>query len=547
MNKNAFLLTCLVVLTLVAVPLAWPAPAAAASVTDGVQDVCVTHTETTELLAAAEQSSWNSWLQGLSGDRPVTIGGSPFIIKSRHSCYLFNGSPYGKAFDYILEQVAGWGFTGSYIEIDPFTLNSSYCSLTAKNLILTIPGTLHPDQVVILSAHLDDAPWNSTPLAPGAEDNGSGSVTLLEAARLMRYYNFDRTIKIIWFTGEEQGLVGSYAYVSDHDVSGVVGVVNMDMFGYDSNGDRCFELHVGNLDASDEVGQCFVHSITAYGLNLTYDYLGPGLGGGGSDHVPFWNQGIGAVEILENYSNQNLPLGCVGSDRNPYYHTTGDTIAHMSVPLGHSIAQAGLATVMDMALPQGRCFDAAPQVSLSIDQGQVHVSWDALPGAASYRIYRAENSCSTTFVQQAEVTGTSWNDANVDYGKTYAYQVEAVAANGLCISARSDCQEISFPDACSVPPANLAAAVNYRSVSLAWDPGNLATSYLVERRLLPGGDWTPAAETSSPDWVDSGVLPGDQLAYRVKAVIDNGLCQTPPSAELPVLVPYQVFMGYLEK
>jgi hypothetical protein len=441
MKTIFFFMTGLVILGLVIVPLAVPQPVAAASPVEP-QDTCVTHPATTEVLNTTTQAAWNDWLMNLSGVRPVSIGGKDYSIKTRHSCYLFNDSQYGKAFDYILEQVTNWGYSGSSLEIDPFTVFSYYCTLTGKNLIVTIPGTTHPEQEVILSAHLDNMPYNTTPYAPGAEDNASGSVTLLEAARLLRYYNFERTVKIIWFTGEEQGLLGSEAYVSDHPVGGVVGVVNLDMFGYDSDNDRCFELHVGDLAASNDVGQCFVHSIGAYGLNLSYDYLGPGLGEGGSDHVSFWNAGVGAVEVLENYSNQNLPLGCVGADENPWYHTTGDTVSRMNLPVGFNIARAGLATVMDLALPQGCCFEAAPQVSLAIEQGQVRVSWDSLPDAASYRIFRAEGSCYGAFTKQAEVTGTSWNDTNIENGKTYAYQVEAVTANTVCVSARSTCQEI---------------------------------------------------------------------------------------------------------
>ena len=54
-------------------------------------------------------------------------------------------------------------------------------------------------------------PWH---LAPGAEDNASGSAALLEAARLFNRYRFERTLQIIWFTGEEQGLLGSLAFTA---------------------------------------------------------------------------------------------------------------------------------------------------------------------------------------------------------------------------------------------------------------------------------------------------------------------------------------------
>ncbi len=97
-----------------------------------------------------------------------------------------------------------------------------------------------------MTAHLDSTSNKPQTEAPGAEDNASGVSALMEAARLFRYYKFDRTIKIIFFTGEEQGLHGSFAYTEDfrHESDNMLGVVNLDMFGYDADRDYCMELHV---------------------------------------------------------------------------------------------------------------------------------------------------------------------------------------------------------------------------------------------------------------------------------------------------------------
>lgn len=80
------------------------------------------------------------------------------------------------------------------------------------NTIAEIPGTVWPDEVVIVSAHLDS--WNG-PGSLGVVDNGTGSAVTLEAARLLAAVgaNPKRTIRFILWTGEEQGLLGSRAYV----------------------------------------------------------------------------------------------------------------------------------------------------------------------------------------------------------------------------------------------------------------------------------------------------------------------------------------------
>ncbi len=80
------------------------------------------------------------------------------------------------------------------------------------NTIAEIPGSVWPDEVVIVSAHLDS--WNG-PGSQGVVDNGTGSSVTLEAARILAAVGAKpkRTIRFILWTGEEQGLLGSRAYV----------------------------------------------------------------------------------------------------------------------------------------------------------------------------------------------------------------------------------------------------------------------------------------------------------------------------------------------
>jgi carboxypeptidase Q len=95
------------------------------------------------------------------------------------------------------------------------------------NTIATIPGTTRPDEYVVLSAHFDS--WHG---ATGATDNGTGTIVMLEAMRLLRaaYPNPARTIIVGHWGGEEQGLNGSRAFVSDRPevVQGMHALFNQD-------------------------------------------------------------------------------------------------------------------------------------------------------------------------------------------------------------------------------------------------------------------------------------------------------------------------------
>jgi hypothetical protein len=83
----------------------------------------------------------------------------------------------------------------------------------AANIIAEIPGTKKPDEVVMIGAHFDS--WHT---GTGANDNGAGSAVMMEVMRILKTLNLplDRTVRIGLWSGEEQGLLGSRAYVKAH-------------------------------------------------------------------------------------------------------------------------------------------------------------------------------------------------------------------------------------------------------------------------------------------------------------------------------------------
>ena len=83
----------------------------------------------------------------------------------------------------------------------------------SMNVIAEIPGTRKKDEIVMLGAHLDS--WNG---ATGATDNAAGCAVVMEAARILKALNLpmDRTVRMALWSGEEEGLLGSRAYVKEH-------------------------------------------------------------------------------------------------------------------------------------------------------------------------------------------------------------------------------------------------------------------------------------------------------------------------------------------
>ena len=150
------------------------------------------------------------------------------------------------------------------------------------NTVAEIRGTEKPEEVVILGAHLDS--WD---LGTGATDNGTGSTAVLEAARALQALGVKpkRTIRFVLFSGEEQGLNGSKAYVQAHkeELGKVSGVLV-----HDSGTGKVLTVGLMENYAARETLDRVL-----YPLTKTVGILEPTLRReGGSDHVPFDAAGV---------------------------------------------------------------------------------------------------------------------------------------------------------------------------------------------------------------------------------------------------------------
>ena len=149
------------------------------------------------------------------------------------------------------------------------------------NVVGEIKGTQLPNEYVMLSAHFDS--WDG---GSGATDNGTGSITMLEAMRLLKlaYPNPRRTILVGHWSGEEQGLNGSRGFVKDHPdiVSGLQALFNQD------NGTGRVEnmSASGFPDASASLARYLARVPADITRNIKFSFPG-NPSGGGTDHASF--------------------------------------------------------------------------------------------------------------------------------------------------------------------------------------------------------------------------------------------------------------------
>ncbi len=149
------------------------------------------------------------------------------------------------------------------------------------NVVGEIKGSELPNEYVMLSAHFDS--WDG---GSGATDNGTGTLTMLEAMRILKlvYPNPRRTILVGHWSGEEQGLIGSRAFVQDHPdiVTGLQALFNQD------NGTGRVESMSasGFPNASASLARYLSRIPADITRNIKFSFPGA-PGGGGTDHAAF--------------------------------------------------------------------------------------------------------------------------------------------------------------------------------------------------------------------------------------------------------------------
>jgi leucyl aminopeptidase len=134
-----------------------------------------------------------------------------------------------KAADYLRKELKK--LTGVTVKDHKYTMaGKGYV-----NLEVTIAGAAKADEYVFMGAHFDSNSDDATK-APGADDNASGTATVLEAARVLAGCRPARSVRLLFFSNEEKGTVGSRAYVKDLKTtlpaSKLVGYLNVDMVAY---------------------------------------------------------------------------------------------------------------------------------------------------------------------------------------------------------------------------------------------------------------------------------------------------------------------------
>lgn len=221
----------------------------------------------------------------------------------------------------------------SIIQRDSFTYNGKKLC----NLIIDKEGTETPDKYVYLTSHYD------TKNGPGANDNGSGTVILMEAARILKSIPIKTSLRFCHFSAEENGLIGSTHYVNTIAVPQRIDikiVFNIDEVGGVKTEPNLYitcERDESAPSANNAISAAYTDSL----MSLTETYtplLAKTYMAYGSDYVPFQEAGYTITGLYE-------------SNESPFVHTINDKIINMDTNYLLNVAQVVMAGTAEWVKP----------------------------------------------------------------------------------------------------------------------------------------------------------------------------------------------------
>ncbi len=242
------------------------------------------------------------------------------------------------------------------------------------NVIAELRGSRYPDSILVVGGHIDNcADRNSggkptyanvwqTVSSPGADDDASGLAATLELARILADptdgYTPEYTIRFCGFNAEE--VHPAYPGSSDYHHFGsshiafaakargdrILGVVQMDMIGYN----KAFQyVSVISDGASEWLGRNVLKMAQLYDLPLITNRPPYPLAYY-SDHEAFWRAGYPAILLMENAPPWNDSPFYTAS---PIYHTSGDSLGTINLPLVTTVTRAALGVLGNLARQDG--------------------------------------------------------------------------------------------------------------------------------------------------------------------------------------------------
>jgi len=343
--------------------------------------------------------------------------------------------------DWIQSKFADFGYDSIYL--DDFIGGGS---AQAYNVVAVKPGTLYPNDYIVVGGHFDAVPGS-----PGADDNGSGTAGVLEIARVLKDIETEVTFIFITFDSEETGLNGAYHYANAAAArdDNIIYMLNMDMIAFLSN-DTMAKLYYGPEVAYSQLWGTLADSL----VGITGVLSG---NASNSDHYAFVANGYDATFVHE-------------FDFSTVYHSPHDSTSYMNFDYMTRMIKASLATVYTVNL-------ALPPVPITLIQdvgdGQsLKIHWPADEGGRvdHYWVHWEQvppNLPDSMLVPAGDTTATI---EGLFEGQQYSIYVVGFDSQGR--SSLSVNKSLGTPYGIPRKPGLLTALPIYHGIQLEWQLNN---------------------------------------------------------------------------
>ena len=234
-----------------------------------------------------------------------------------------------------------------------------------------------------------------------------------------------------------------------------------------------------------------------------------------------WNAVSGATSYkVYRATSQKGTYSLLGTVTATSYTNTGAKAGTTYYYKVKAVNSAGESAYSNIVSGKAKAAPAAPSVTAgNSSTGKPRLTWKAVSGAVSYRIYRSE-SRGTGYSLLGTTSSTSYVNTGAAAGKTYYYRVKAVNRDGM---ASGYSNIVSGKATLPAPVLNIGLSVSSGKPMLAWDAVPGATSYRIYRSTSRGTGYSLLATTTSTSYVNTSAAKGTTYYYRVKACNAAGL------------------------
>jgi Tol biopolymer transport system component len=286
----------------------------------------------------------------VSTDRIFTYEKTLFDFDSKHITRPGNA----KARQFLFETYKSFGYEPVMQEFEAAG-RGGQAGIKTANVYVTLKGTVNPELIYVVGAHFD-----SRAEGPGADDNTSGTVELLEAARVLARHPLPATVVFVSFTGEEAGLLGSREFVRQAAEKKwkIVGALNNDMIGWANDQRLDNTIRYSNPGIRD-----IQHAAAMQFSNLiTYDAL--------------YYKSTDAAAFYDGWGDIVGGIGSYPVLGNPHYHMPHDNLEYENHQLIAEVGKTTAATIMLLASSPSRL--TGVQIA-SYDGKTAEVKWTPSP------------------------------------------------------------------------------------------------------------------------------------------------------------------------